>query len=134
MTIKEIRQLTGLSAQKFGDKYGIPLRTIQNWEGGQRQAPEYIVKLLERVVKEDMEDNGMNEIAILMADRCSEKEAKRYLEKGTMIWDNFDEYIQSLKDSGCYEGETIEDIRAGKVTDRSAVIYQGKEYIIEYVN
>ena len=53
MTIKEIRSLTGLSAQKFGDKYNIPLRTIQNWEGGARKAPEYILTLLERVVRED---------------------------------------------------------------------------------
>lgn len=53
MTIKEIRTLTGLSMQKFGDKYDIPLRTVQNWEGGQRQPPEYVLKLLERVVKED---------------------------------------------------------------------------------
>ena len=55
MDIKEIRKLTGLSAQKFGDKYDIPLRTIQNWEGGVNTPPPYLVKLLERVVKEDFE-------------------------------------------------------------------------------
>ena len=53
MTIKGIRQLTGLSAQKFGDKYKIPLRTIQNWEGGVNKPPEYVLILLERAVKED---------------------------------------------------------------------------------
>ena len=53
MTIKEIRSITGLSAQKFGDLYKIPLRTIQNWEEGQRNPPEYVLMLLERVVKED---------------------------------------------------------------------------------
>lgn len=53
MTIKEIRALSGLSAQKFGDKYKIPLRTMQNWEEGRRQAPEYVIDLLERVVRED---------------------------------------------------------------------------------
>ena len=55
MDIKEIRKLTGLSAQKFGDKYDIPLRTIQNWEGGVNTPPPYLVKLLDRVVKEDLE-------------------------------------------------------------------------------
>lgn len=58
MDIKEIRKLTGLSAQKFGDKYDIPLRTIQNWEGGVNTPPPYLVKLLERVVKEDLEPSG----------------------------------------------------------------------------
>ena len=56
ISIKEIRSITGLSAQKFGDKYHIPLRTIQNWEEGSRQAPRYVVELLERVVKEDFKN------------------------------------------------------------------------------
>lgn len=55
MTIKEIRALTGLSQTKFGNQYGIPMRTIQDWEAGARKPPEYVVKLLERVVKEDFE-------------------------------------------------------------------------------
>lgn len=53
MTIKELRTITGLSAQKFGDKYKIPLRTIQNWEGEVNKPPEYVLLLLERAVKED---------------------------------------------------------------------------------
>ena len=51
--IKEIRALTGLSQTKFGDRYQIPMRTIQDWEAGKRVPPEYVVTLLERVVKED---------------------------------------------------------------------------------
>ena len=53
MTIKEIRALTGLSQAKFSEKYEIPKRTIENWEGEQREPPAYVIKLLERVVKED---------------------------------------------------------------------------------
>ncbi|WP_455057835.1 helix-turn-helix domain-containing protein [Jutongia sp.] len=53
MTIKEIRDITGLSQVEFGKKYDIPRRTIQNWETGERQCPPYMLKLLERVVKED---------------------------------------------------------------------------------
>lgn len=52
-TIKDLRRRTGLSAQKFGDLYGIPLRTIQNWESGVNTPPEYVVKLLGRAVAED---------------------------------------------------------------------------------
>lgn len=54
-TIKEIRSITGLSQTAFGERYHIPMRTIQNWEGGQRECPEYVRLLLERVVKEDFE-------------------------------------------------------------------------------
>lgn len=53
MTIKELRQITGLSAQKFGDKYHIPLRSIHNWEYGVTKCPDYVLELLEFKVKYD---------------------------------------------------------------------------------
>ena len=43
MNCKELRTLTGLSQKKFGDLYSIPLRTIQNWEQGTNEAPEYVL-------------------------------------------------------------------------------------------
>lgn len=49
----EIRALSGLTQQAFSEKYGIPKRSIENWEGGKRNPPEYVIKLLERIVKED---------------------------------------------------------------------------------
>ena len=55
MSIKEIRQLTGLSQQKFGELYHIPKRTIEDWESKKREPPGYTLELLERVVKEDFE-------------------------------------------------------------------------------
>lgn len=54
-SILELRKLTGLSQKAFGKKYGIPWRTIQNWEGEVSTPPEYVLKLLARVVKEDFE-------------------------------------------------------------------------------
>ena len=51
--IKEIRKLTGLSQAKFAARYEIPKRTIENWETGKTQPPEYVYKLLLRVVVED---------------------------------------------------------------------------------
>lgn len=53
MDCKEIRMLTGLSQQKFGDYYHIPKRTIENWEMGKTIPPEYVLELLERAVRED---------------------------------------------------------------------------------
>lgn len=54
MEIKELRMLSGLSQQAFSEKYGIPKRSIENWEGGKRNPPEYVISLLERAVKEDI--------------------------------------------------------------------------------
>ena len=47
MTIKDLRIMTALSQEKFGKWLGIPLRTIQNWEGNERQPPQYVVDLIE---------------------------------------------------------------------------------------
>ena len=58
MIIKEIRALTGLSQVKFGKLYDIPPHTIENWEMGTRRPPEYLLKLLERAVREDFEATG----------------------------------------------------------------------------
>lgn len=51
--IKAIRQRTGLSQARFAAFYGIPARSVENWESGQRIPPSYVLSLLERAVKED---------------------------------------------------------------------------------
>lgn len=53
--IKSLRQRTGLSQQAFGDYFGIPKRTIQNWEGEVNKCPEYLADLMEyKLNKEGM--------------------------------------------------------------------------------
>ncbi len=53
MTIKEIRNLTGLSQAQFAKKYAIPVKTIQGWEIDRRTPPDYVTSMLERLVRED---------------------------------------------------------------------------------
>lgn len=53
----QIRKLTGLSQAAFAEKYNIPKRTIETWEStsasARREAPGYVLDLLERAVRED---------------------------------------------------------------------------------
>ena len=49
--IKRIRTASGLSQAAFAKAYGIPRRTIENWESGANTAPEYVVKLLAYAVE-----------------------------------------------------------------------------------
>lgn len=44
--IKNARLKYNLTQQQLSDLTGIPHRTIQNWEGGQRKCPEYVERLL----------------------------------------------------------------------------------------
>ncbi len=46
MTIKQLRAATGLTQKAFAELTGIPKRTIENWEAGNRQPPDYLIKLL----------------------------------------------------------------------------------------
>ncbi len=46
MNIKELRKLSGMTQQAFGNYFNISLRSIQNWEGGQRKCPEYLLNLM----------------------------------------------------------------------------------------
>ena len=46
MTFKELREQSGMNLKQFAEFFDIPYRTIQNWEGGQRTCPEYLIKLM----------------------------------------------------------------------------------------
>lgn len=79
------------------------------------------------------------EIAILMQDRCTKQEAEKYLKRGTYIIAGDDAkelngYIEDLKSCLCWDGETVETLMAGEHEDRQPVEYEGKMYLIIYVN
>lgn len=46
MTFKELRKQSGMNLTQFSKYFGIPYRSIQNWELGQRQCPEYLLDLM----------------------------------------------------------------------------------------
>lgn len=47
MTLREMREKTGLSQNQFAVMCGIPVANIQFWENGHRKPPEYVLNLLE---------------------------------------------------------------------------------------
>ena len=54
MNIREMRAQLGDTQSQFAERYQIPFRTVQNWEAGVRKPPEYMVKLLEQRIREDL--------------------------------------------------------------------------------
>ena len=50
MRIKELRRQTNLTQTQFGELFGIPMRTIQEWEGGSRKPPEYVINMIEELL------------------------------------------------------------------------------------
>jgi putative transcriptional regulator len=49
LSIEDIRKSTGLTQAAFAKRFHIPLRSVENWEGGQRNPPEYVKLLLAQV-------------------------------------------------------------------------------------
>lgn len=56
MDIKTIRLRTHLSQASFAEKYAIPVRTLQNWEVGHRNPPDYVIQMLDRLVDIDFKE------------------------------------------------------------------------------
>ena len=56
--IKELRKKTGLSQSKFSAKFGIPVRTLQQWEQGISSPPEYLIRMMAYIMLlEEKRDN-----------------------------------------------------------------------------
>jgi len=51
--LKELRTSIGMSQVSFAKEFGIPVRTIEDWESGKRTVRGYIIDLLYRVAKSE---------------------------------------------------------------------------------
>lgn len=50
LTVRQIREYTGLTQAAFGERFAIPRRTVQNWEYGKSEFPAYARLLLAQAV------------------------------------------------------------------------------------
>lgn len=57
MTLKELREQSGMSRSNFAEYFGIPYRTVQSWElnseTNARKCPDYLLKLMEYKLKHE---------------------------------------------------------------------------------
>lgn len=44
--IAAIRNVTGMTRPQFSEWLGMPLRTLQAWEKGTREMPDYVLRLI----------------------------------------------------------------------------------------
>lgn len=53
--LKMLRIRSGMSQSQFAEYFQIPIDTLQNWEQGRRQCPEYLLNLIEyKLTKEKL--------------------------------------------------------------------------------
>lgn len=51
--VRLLRMYLGLKRTDFCEKFGIPYRTVQDWEAGKRIMPPYVLRLMIYKVKYD---------------------------------------------------------------------------------
>ena len=73
-------------------------------------------------------------IDVLMADRCTRAEAKKFIKAGTTIYTDEQEIVNVAREVSANETITLDNIKNGNVTDISYVRYDGNDYYIVYVN
>ena len=52
-SIKKLRESTGMNRKGFCEYFGIPYRTVTEWERGTRKMPDYVFRLLAYKAKMD---------------------------------------------------------------------------------
>ena len=59
--IRVLRHKSGLSQRRFAESYGIPVRTLQQWEQGAQKPPSYVVDMLRGLEREKAKTCGVSE-------------------------------------------------------------------------
>ena len=61
--IKELRESTGMNRKEFCECFAIPYRTVTEWERGTRNAPDYVLRLLEYYIRMEnmVKEKGEND-------------------------------------------------------------------------
>lgn len=120
--LKELRTDVGLKRKEFSDFFGIPLRTIEDWEAGRRKMPEYVLRLLEYKVRiekiQTREDSVKDSNIQIICDPEGKKVVLindiRFKGKNREEWDEIEEYLRKYI-GRCYEiAETSEKVFIGK--------------------
>lgn len=56
MTVKEICERYNLTQTALAKRFGIPLRTVQEWHAGRRTPPDYVVRMMEELLRIQTEE------------------------------------------------------------------------------
>lgn len=108
-----LREELGLNRREFALEYGIPLRTIEDWEHGKRKMPPYVLRLLAYKVKADV--------------FCKQKEQQKETRNVNIIVDTEGRKIVLINDIR-FKGKQREE---WKEIEKYLVEYVGQCYEIE---
>lgn len=53
MTFRELRRASGMTQREFAKYFGIPVRTIEDWDAGKAACASYLLSLIEYKLKKE---------------------------------------------------------------------------------
>lgn len=53
--VRKICEQYGLTQAALAQRFGIPLRTVEDWATGKRKPPSYVVAMMERILELEKE-------------------------------------------------------------------------------
>ena len=56
LTIKELCQKFSIGQSELARRFGIPLRTVQQWHSGKRQPPDYTVRMIRTILEYEQKE------------------------------------------------------------------------------
>lgn len=130
--LRELRETMGLNRREFAEMYGIPVRTIEDWEYGKRKMPVYLLRLLAYKVKLDalsrrMPEQKKSEITGNVNVICDVEGKRvvlindiRFKSRRTVDWNEIEKYLKEYI-GNCYE-----------IAESSEVIYIGSDFPNEF--
>ena len=52
-TIRELCREHGLTQKALAERFGIPLRTVEDWSTGKRTPPDYVVRMIQTLLENE---------------------------------------------------------------------------------
>ena len=55
------QKATGMTQKAFAEYFGIPVRTLQDWQAGKRKMPDYLLRLMIYQLEIEQKVEGLSE-------------------------------------------------------------------------
>ncbi|MBQ7067213.1 MAG: transcriptional regulator [Lachnospiraceae bacterium] len=131
--IRNLRIETGMNRKVFAEHFGIPLRTVEDWEANRRTPPEYIPRLLcyqwkyEQITKKSAlyknhQDRNINIIIDPEGNKIVMIHDSIFRNKQNINWSDVEKYLEQ------YIGELY------TIAEDGEKIYIGKDLPDEYAH
>lgn len=133
LELKDMRESLALNRREFAESFGIPLRTMEDWEAGRRKMPEYLLRLMgyklrmeehwrEEERKQKNKSRNVNIIRELDGRRIVLINDIRFKGKHREEWEEIEEYLKE------YVGEYYE------IEENSEIVYIDSDFPDEFAN